>query len=354
MTILAEHFAPAPRGNQAFPAAQLLDVTLRDGSFAVGFRWDESSVYRIVGALAKARIPFVELGYLGGVPDLHHVADAGITADFPLFLAADLAARFPETNFALMVHPGALTRELDYREIRQAGIALLRFVYHPSWSEKLQQGVASARQAGLSTTVNVALATRYEPASLLTLCCELGASLESTIYLADTCSSFYPVQVQELMRTLAAALPVPLGFHSHDFMSLAFANSLAAASAGATYIDVSLSGIGRGAGNLAAELWCIAAVAQEVERYDVEALLAGLDEVRCYTSARQSDVVSLVCGACNLTPPEEDLLRHTASSEGVNGAVLACRYAMQRARLPRLSSETLLSLLTGESKGGIC
>jgi 4-hydroxy 2-oxovalerate aldolase len=348
MTVLAEHFAPTLSRNQAFPAAQLLDVTLRDGSFAVGFRWDESSVHRIVGALARAHIPFVELGYLGGVPDLHNVQDAGITADFPLALAGELAARFPETNFALMVHPGALARELDYREIRQAGISLLRYVFHPSWGEKLKQGIASARQAGLSTTVNIALATRYDPASLLALCRELGAALSATIYLADTCSAFYPHQVQELMRTLATALPVPLGFHSHDFMSLAFANSLAAASAGATYIDVSLSGIGRGAGNLAAELWCIAAVAQGSERYNVEALLDGLEVVRAYTTARQSDVVSLVCGACNLTPPEEDLLRHTASLAGVEGAVLACRYALQRANVPHLSRETLLALVTEE------
>lgn len=344
---LAEHFEPQLNRYQAFPAPRLLDVTLRDGSFAVDFKWSESSIHRIVRSLAFARIPFIELGYLGGVPDLHNVHDAGMTADFPLTLAGELAAQFPETSFALMVHPGALARDLDYWEIRRTGIAMLRFVYHPSWEPALKQGIADAQAAGLSTTINIALSSRYDPPCLLGLCGDLAEAGPAAIYLADTCSAYFPQQVAGLIGSLAAALPVPIGFHSHDFLSLAFANSLAAASAGATYIDASLAGIGRGAGNLVAELWCIAAVVQEIERYDVETLLAGLDEVRCYTSARPSDIVSLVCGACNLTPPEEDLLRHTASSAGVNGAVLACRYAMQRARLSCVTSETLLSLVTG-------
>ena len=352
--MLADHFTPTLNRNRSFPAAQLLDVTLRDGGFAVGFHWGQSSILRIVRSLAQAHIPYVELGYLGGVPDLHGVQDAGITADFPLSLARELATQFPETNFVLMVHLGALARDLDYQEIRQAGITLLRFVYHPSWGEKLKHSIAAARAAGLSATINIALASRYDPACLIELCRDVVAASPAVLYLADTCAAYYPNQVQELVRTLSSAIPVPLGFHGHDFMTLAFANSLAAASAGAIFIDVSLAGIGRGAGNLAAEVWCLGAIAQEIERYDVEALLSGLDEVRSYTSAHPSDVVSLVCGACNLTPPEEDLLRHTASREGVDGAVLACRYAMQRARLTRLSPETLLSLLTGERKGGAC
>lgn len=347
MTMLTDHFTPDLNRYRAFPTAQLLDVTLRDGSFAVGFRWDRSSIARIVGSLARARIPFVELGYLGGVPELHHVQDAGITADFPLALVAELAARFPETGLALMVHPGALRRELDYREIREAGVSLLRFVFHPSWAEKLKRSIVQAQEAGLATTVNIALASRYDPASLLGLCRELGEARPTAVYLADTCSAFYPQQVQELVGALAPELPVSLGFHAHDFLSLAFTNALAAAGAGAGFIDVSLAGIGRGAGNLAAELWCIAAVAQERGRYDIEALLEGLEVVREHTSARQSDVTALVCGACNLTPPEEDLLRQVASSAGVDAALLAARYAMRRGHIPRLSREGLLALVTG-------
>jgi len=347
--MLADHFIPTPNRYLSFPSPRLLDVTLRDGSFAVEFKWSESSVFCIARSLARAHVPFVELGYLGGVPELHNV-HAGITADFPLSLAREIAAQFPETNFALMVHPGALQRELDYREIREAGISLLRFVFHPSWGEKLMQSIAAAQRAGLSTTINIALASRYDQACLIELCGDLAeASPTTTIYLADTCSAYFPYQVGEIMRVLTSVLPVPLGFHSHDFLSLAFANSLAAALAGATYIDVSLSGLGRGAGNLPVELWCVTAVAQEVAGcpFHLEPLLAGLDEVRAYAPARmqRADMIALVSGACNLTPPEEDLLRNTAARAGVDGALLACRYVMAHASVPHLTSEALLALL---------
>lgn len=347
--MLTDHFAPTLNRFQAFPAARLLDVTLRDGSFAVDFKWSESSVRRIARSLALAHIPVIELGYLGGVPELHNVKDAGMTADFPLALAGELTAQFPETSFALMVHPGAVKRDLDYREIRRAGIDLLRFVFHPSWQAALKQSIAAAHEEGLSTTINIALSSRYDPACLIGLCQDLAATApRTTIYLADTCSAFYPQQVAGLIESLASALPVPLGFHSHDFLALAFANSLAAASAGATCIDVSLAGVGRGAGNLPVELWCVTAVAQEVAGcpFDLEPLLAGLDEVRAYAPGRgqRADMVALVCGACNLTPPEEDLLRQTAARAGVDEALLACRYAMERARVPHLTSEALMAL----------
>jgi 4-hydroxy 2-oxovalerate aldolase len=49
-------------------------------------------------------------------------------------------------------------------------------------------------------------------------------------------------------------VPVPIGFHAHDNLRLAFANTLSALDAGATHVDASFAGIGKGGGNLVLEL----------------------------------------------------------------------------------------------------
>ena len=47
---------------------------------------------------------------------------------------------------------------------------------------------------------------------------------------------------------------LPIGFHGHNNLSLSVANSLAAIAAGASFIDATVGGIGRGAGNTQMEI----------------------------------------------------------------------------------------------------
>ena len=47
-----------------------------------------------------------------------------------------------------------------------------------------------------------------------------------------------------------------MGFHSHNNLGCAVANSLAAVEEGATYIDATCRGLGAGAGNTQSEVFC--------------------------------------------------------------------------------------------------
>ena len=71
-----------------------------------------------------------------------------------------------------------------------------------------------------------------------------------------------------------------VGFHAHDNLGCAVANSLAAIEAGADRIDGSLGGLGAGAGNLATELFAAAA-----ERTGIE---TGLDTMALGDAAERT------------------------------------------------------------------
>jgi 4-hydroxy 2-oxovalerate aldolase len=73
------------------------------------------------------------------------------------------------------------------------------------------------------------------------------------VYLADSLGSMRPERVTELFRRFATHTRHPLGFHAHDNQGLALANSLAAIEAGASWIDATMAGMGRGAGNAKTE-----------------------------------------------------------------------------------------------------
>jgi len=336
--MVPEFFRPQINHNPLFPNPNLLDVTLRDGSFAVNFQWQESSIRCIVRALVQAGFSFIELGYYGGMSDLqkiHGIDSPGITSDFPLSLAQELTSEYPDVNFALMIHPTGLNKNPDFEKFKQSGISLLRFVYLPNWWEQLEKHIPAARAAGLSISINLVCSSRYSQDELEVNCDKLVKKLSpNLIYLADTCSAFYPSQLKAIYSHLRSIIEVALGFHAHDFLSLAFANSLAAAESGATYIDSSILGLGRSAGNLRSELWCLSAIAQGYQDYHLEPLLTAIAEIGKYKNIPQAeDLLSQTVGAYNLIPPEDELLHEIAQDRGFTKSLAASRFTQNWSKI---------------------
>ena len=59
----------------------------------------------------------------------------------------------------------------------------------------------------------------------------------------------FPENIQNVVKMLKTEYSGPIGLHAHNNLGLAFINSIAAVDAGATWIDGTLTGIGRGPGN---------------------------------------------------------------------------------------------------------
>lgn len=314
---MQDHFAPPPP-TRAEPLGILLDVTLRDGGFEVDFHWPDD-VYRVVpAALAPLGVEIVELGYLGGVPLEHSVARPGIGADLaPEHIAA---ARRPGLRLAAMVHPSALERPLDLAPYVEAGLDMLRLVFHPTWFTGIVTLAARARDLRLATTVNIALASRYTRAELLQHATSIQQRVQpDVLYVADTCGAMLPHQVHDLVSRLADTVEAEIGFHAHDFLSLAYANTLAAVDAGATHIDCSLLGLGRGGGNLGAELVLLRhRMRHHSDREAIQDLLDCRTRLGEITRRAPQTLVPAVCGVLNLTPPEEQALRDFAEQERVD------------------------------------
>ena len=74
------------------------------------------------------------------------------------------------------------------------------------------------------------------------------------VNLADSSGHMLPHEVTEKVGTLVSGLSCPVGYHAHNNLALAMANSIAAVEAGAQYVDVTCRGLGAGAGNCQGEV----------------------------------------------------------------------------------------------------
>jgi 4-hydroxy 2-oxovalerate aldolase len=75
-----------------------------------------------------------------------------------------------------------------------------------------------------------------------------------SVYVVDSAGYLLPDQVRERIRALKQSIGVNVGFHGHNNLSLAMANTLAAIEEGATRIDGSVRCLGAGAGNTQTEV----------------------------------------------------------------------------------------------------
>ena len=78
------------------------------------------------------------------------------------------------------------------------------------------------------------------------------------VYVVDSAGALLPAGVGERVGLLAETLGCAVGFHGHNNLGCAVGNALAAAEAGATWLDGSLRGLGAGAGNAPTEVLCAA------------------------------------------------------------------------------------------------
>jgi 4-hydroxy 2-oxovalerate aldolase len=100
------------------------------------------------------------------------------------------------------------------------------------------------------------------------------------VYAVDSAGALVPTGARERVEALREALTVDVGFHAHNNLGCAVGNSLAAAEAGATWLDGSLRGLGAGSGNAQTEVLAAALVKAGADvDVDVFALLDAAEDV---------------------------------------------------------------------------
>lgn len=117
--------------------------------------------------------------------------------------------------------------------------------------------IKDAHDKGYDTTINLMAISKLKE-SELTEALELLASTEvNIIYLVDSYGALYSATIEELVKKYLSYAQVSgkkVGIHTHNNQQLAFANTIVAMNAGAVYLDATISGLGRGAGNCPVEL----------------------------------------------------------------------------------------------------
>ncbi|WP_375723123.1 aldolase catalytic domain-containing protein [Arcobacter sp. KX21116] len=117
--------------------------------------------------------------------------------------------------------------------------------------------IEEAHAKGYETTVNIMAISKSFDDELNEVLEQLSKTNVDIIYIADSFGSFYPEQINKLTEKYlgyAEKTGKKIGIHAHNNLQLAYANTIEAMMYGASFLDVTISGLGRGAGNCPLEL----------------------------------------------------------------------------------------------------
>ena len=75
--------------------------------------------------------------------------------------------------------------------------------------------------------------------------------------MVDSFGGVTPKEVKHIFETVKRSTTCPIGFHGHNNLQLGLINTLTAIECGVDYVDATILGMGRGAGNLKMELFML-------------------------------------------------------------------------------------------------
>ena len=209
----------------------VLDCTFRDGGYKTDWKFNDNEVERhIAGTTADV----IEIGYRAegqgsGIyrycPD-EHINKLQIPAD---------------SRIAVMLNAREWAQGL-FRAKPDSRIDIVRVATHLEAIAESEVIVSYLRNLGYFVTLNIMQAHRAEDSVFDR---EYDADV---VYFADSFGTMSGVQVASVTKKLKRHNN-NVGFHGHNNTLQALSNTLTAMRHGATWLDATVDGMGRGAGN---------------------------------------------------------------------------------------------------------
>ncbi len=234
---------------------KVLDCTIRDGGLINNHNFDLDLVQKVYKAIASAGVDYMEVGYKNS-SKLFSSKEYGLwkfCKDEQIKRVIDNVES--NTKISVMVDIGRVDID-DVKPANESPVDMIRVACYVKDIDKAIKMVNHFAQKGYETTFNIMAISRDNGS-------ELDEALEQiekeskaiAVYIVDSFGALYQESTEDLVNRFKAALKTKeVGFHGHNHQQLAFGNTIEAIIHGANFLDGTIYGIGRAAGNCPLEL----------------------------------------------------------------------------------------------------
>lgn len=237
------------------PEIKVLDCTIRDGGLINNHDFDDEMVREVYKALSAAGVDYMEFGYKNSRKlfspkdfgkwkfcddeDINKIID-GIDSNMKIAVMADVG-------------------KVEMDDIKPASESPVDMIRVASYAKNVDKAIAMVNELsekGYETTINVMAVSCTLDSELKEALCQLKEECKSeVIYVVDSYGALYQETTELLIKKFKSILKnKEIGIHAHNNQQLGFSNTIESIIHGANYLDATVYGIGRAAGNCPLEL----------------------------------------------------------------------------------------------------
>jgi len=235
---------------------KVFDCTIRDGGLVNNFQFTDEFVKGVYDTCVKAGIDYMEIGK-NNSPTLMSEKEFGA---WNFCKEEDIRKIVGENNtntkIAVMSDIGRVVKD-ELLPASESVVDMVRIATYIHQIPAAIELIEDAHAKGYETTVNIMAISKSFDTELDEVLEALSKTPVDIIYIADSFGSFYPEQINKLTQKyvkVARNNGKQVGIHAHNNIQLAYANTIESMMYGTSFLDVTISGLGRGAGNCPMEL----------------------------------------------------------------------------------------------------
>jgi len=156
-------------------------------------------------------------------------------------------------------------------------VTMVRMAIDPKNFERALSLAKKVKELGFEVAFNVMyMSTWKDQKEFIDLLPEVNG-IADYFYMVDSYGGVYPSDVRETVALVRSKTNVKLGFHGHNNLEMALANTLTAIDENVDIVDATITGMGRGAGNLKTELLLCSLQSKKVLDFDYNELAKIVD-----------------------------------------------------------------------------
>ena len=232
----------------------LLDCTLRDGGYYNNWDFSQITVSKYLRSIEKSGIRVIELGFRQFPQKKFLGAFAYTTDEFieslDISKSIDIAVMVDAST--ILSRPGNVKDNVNllFREKNKSKVKIVRIASHINQINESEEIALSINKLGYKVFLNIMQPNTVKLEALKSISQKIKSwNTVDVIYFADSFGNLTPGEVQEMIAQNKNLWNRQLGFHAHNNKGLALTNSIMSIDTGGLWVDSTIMGMGRGAGN---------------------------------------------------------------------------------------------------------
>ena len=236
---------------------KILDCTLRDGGYYNNWNFSNDIVNDYLKTMSVVGVDFVELGFRSFQTKNFKGPTWYTTESYlnSLSIPKNLTLGVMVNASELILHPLGFSNatKLIFTDAKKSKVKLIRLACHFEEFSETAKICKILQKMGYLVGINLMQISEQTEEKITSVAKVAQKISPNVLYFADSLGGMVPSQISNIIKAFRQHWKGALGIHTHNNLGKAIANSLAALDLGVTWLDSTITGMGRGPGNAQTE-----------------------------------------------------------------------------------------------------